>query len=247
MIRMPKFSSTVQHRMLINYRVDPVVARSLVPAGMRPQIVDGSAVAGICHIRQNRLRPAWLKVPVGLAAESSAHRIAVEWDDATGTHTGVYIAERHSSSRLAQLLGGRLVPGVQKRARFRSSTGGDLIHLELDSPATKVTADVELTDEFHSELWGDDLHAASEFFRCGSVGWSPSHEGTLEALQIDTDGWKVVPATALNVESSYFDARPAGSAVLDCVLVLRDVPFGWSVPATARREVVAPAATVAAR
>jgi len=242
MIRMPRFTSTVQHRMLINYRVDPVVARSLVPAGMRPQLVDGSAVAGICHIQQNQLRPAWLKLPVGLRAESSAHRIAVEWDDATGTHSGVYVAERHSSSPLVRLAGGRLVPGVQKRARFRSSVGGDLIHLELDSPATKVSADVELTDEFRSELWRDDLHAASEFFRCGSVGWSPSHEGTLEALQIDTVGWKVVPAIALSVESSYFDALPAGSAVVDCVLVLRDVPFDWSIP-----ERVEPVETAAAR
>jgi hypothetical protein len=225
-----KFSSTVQHRMLINYRVDPVVARSLVPTGMRPQLVDGSAVAGICHIQQNQLRPAWLKLPIGLAAESSAHRIAVEWDDATGTHSGVYVAERHSSSPLVRLAGGRLVPGVQKRARFRSSTGGDLIHLELASPATQVTADVELTDDFHSELWGDDLHAASEFSRCASIGWSPSREGTLEALEIDAPGWNVVPATALRVESSYFDALPAGSAVLDCVLVLRNVPFNWSIP-----------------
>ena len=142
-----------------------------------------------------------------------------------------YVAERHSSSPLARLLGGRLVPGLQKRARFRSSTGGDLIHLELDSPATTVTADVELTDEFRSELWGDDLHAASEFFRTGTVGWSPSHAGPLEALQITTDRWKLMPATALSVESSYFDALPAGSAVLDCVLVLRNVPFDWSVPA----------------
>lgn len=95
---------------------------------------------------------------------------------------------------------GRLLPGVQKRARFRTSAGGDLIQLELDSPATKVTADVELTDEFRNEFWGDDLHAASEFFRCGSVGWLPSHAGTPEARQIDAIGWSVVPATALRVE-----------------------------------------------
>lgn len=47
-----------------------------------------------------------------------------------------------------------------------SSVRGDLIHLKLDSPATKVTADVELTDEFRSELWGelwgDDLRCDSD-------------------------------------------------------------------------------------
>ena len=240
MIRMPKFSSTVQHRMLINYRVDPVVARGLLPEGMRPQLVDGSAVAGICHIQQHSLRPAWLRLPLGLRAESSAHRIAVEWDDEAGTHSGVYVAERHSSSRLVRWAGGRLVPGVQKRAKFHCSTGGDLIHLQLDSPATQVSADVALSDRFESRLWHDDLAAASDFFRDGSVGWSPSHDGGLEALQIDTDSWKVVPADAIQVTSSYFDSLPAGSAEIDCVLVLRNVPFDWSIPAVAApREAVA--------
>jgi hypothetical protein len=129
---------------------------------------------------------------------------------------------------------------VQKRAKFHSSTGGDLIHLQLDSPATQVSADVALSDRFESRLWHDDLAAASDFFRDGSVGWSPSHDGGLEALQIDTDSWKVVPADAIQVTSSYFDSLPAGSAEIDCVLILRNVPFDWSIPAVAApREAVA--------
>ena len=35
----------------------------------------------------------------------------------------------------------------------------------------------------------------------------------------------------LEVQSSFFDALPAGSAQLDSVLVMRDVPITWSVPA----------------
>jgi len=35
---------------------------------------------------------------------------------------------------------------------------------------------------------------------------------------------------ALEVQSSFFDALPAGSAQLDSVLVMRDVPIIWSVP-----------------
>ena len=98
-----------------------------------------------------------------------------------------------------------------------------------------------MTDTFHSRLWGDDLDAASDFFRDGCVGWSPAADGTLEALRIDTVGWKVVPADVVHVESSYFDGLPAGSAELDCVLVLRDVPFDWSAPevGSPTREVVA--------
>ena len=57
-----------------------------------------------------------------------------------------------------------------------------------------------------------------------------THAGPLKALQITTDRWKLVPAKALHVESTHFDALPTGPAVLDSVLVLRDVPFEWSVP-----------------
>lgn len=236
-MRMPKFRSMVQHRMLINYRIDPEVARGLVPEGMRPQLVNGMAVAGVCHIRQNKLRPAWLPFALGLRAESSAHRIAVEWDDATGTQSGVYVVERHSSSPLVRLAGGRLVPGVQKPARIDSDTGGYVIRLDLDSAATTVSAEVAISDELHSELWGSDLHAASEFFRTGFVGWSPGHSGDVEALRIDTDAWKVVPADVVHVESSFFDSLPEGSAVLDCVLVLRNVEFDWTAPQLARPAV----------
>ena len=43
-----------------------------------------------------------------------------------------------------------------------------------------------------------------------------------------------------------FDALPAGSAVLDCVLVLRNVPFEWSVPEVEPRSVVEPVETAPA-
>jgi hypothetical protein len=74
-------SSVVERRLLVNYRVDPDTAASLVPPLMRPQLVGGWAVAGICLIRLGQVRPSWLPGWVGLRSESAAHRIAVEWDD----------------------------------------------------------------------------------------------------------------------------------------------------------------------
>ena len=48
-------SSVIERRLLVNYRVDPGVARSLLPAPLRPQVVNGWAVAGICLIRERRV------------------------------------------------------------------------------------------------------------------------------------------------------------------------------------------------
>lgn len=230
-MRVPRLVSTIDQRLLINYRVDPAVAQALIPEGMRPRLVDGSAVAGICQIGQRHLRPQWFRPRIGIAARSSAHRIAVEWDDAAGTHTGVYIAKRHSASRLAQLLGGRIFPGVQLPATFDGDATDDRIHISIDADDVHVRAEVAVRPELHSSLFGNDLHAASEFFRVGGTGWSPGHDGELEGLTIDSDEWRVDPGEVLSIESSFFDALPAGSAVLDSVLVMRNVSMNWSAPA----------------
>jgi hypothetical protein len=73
---------------------------------------------------------------------------------------------------------------------------------------------------------------ASVFFQAGAIGWSPAHNGTtLEGLELATTRWSVDAGRALAVESSFFDALPPGSAELDCVLVMRNVPITWSIPA----------------
>ena len=109
----------LRRRLLISYRVDPDVAVSLLPAGFRPRIVDGSAVAGVCVLGLESIRPGWSSGRWGLRSENAAHRIAVEWDGPDGVEQGVFIFERHSSAWHPVLFGGRLFPGVHRRARFR--------------------------------------------------------------------------------------------------------------------------------
>jgi len=60
-MRPPAMSSVIERRLLVNYRVDPEVAASLLPAPLRPQLVNGWAVAGVCLIRLRRLRPFRLR------------------------------------------------------------------------------------------------------------------------------------------------------------------------------------------
>lgn len=55
-IRIPTMSANVERRLLINYRLDPAVAETLLPSGLRPQLVGGSAVTGICLLRLGAVR-----------------------------------------------------------------------------------------------------------------------------------------------------------------------------------------------
>lgn len=80
-MRIPEVVGLIDRRILVNYRVDPTIAKSLVPSPFRPQLVAGSAVAGICLIRLRELRPWFLPAALGLHSENAAHRIAVEWNE----------------------------------------------------------------------------------------------------------------------------------------------------------------------
>jgi hypothetical protein len=53
----------------------------------------------------------------------------------------------------------------------------------------------------------------------------------LDGVELRTDRWRVDPVEVRAVRSSFFDDPhrfPAGSAVLDCALPMRDAPATWS-------------------
>lgn len=226
-------SSVVERRLLVNYRVDPDIAASLLPTPLRPQLVGGWAVAGICLIRLGQLRPRWAPGRLGLRSENAAHRIAVEWAGPEGRSTGVYIPRRDSGSVINVLAGGRLFPGEHHLARFDVHETAQDLHVAFASndETVSVSVDVRTVERFQgSELFAD-LEQASEFFRLGSAGFSATRGGRcLDGLELRTDSWHVEPVDVRSVRSSFFDDRdrfPPGSAMLDCALLMREVPVSW--------------------
>ncbi|NYD75779.1 DUF2071 domain-containing protein [Leifsonia soli] len=224
-------AATIERRLLVNYRIDPRVAQEMLPRGLRPQLVRGNALAGVCLIRLGGFRPQWFSPKIGHRSESAAHRIAVEWDGPGGVRTGVYIPRRHSASRLAQLAGGRVFPGVHEHAVVTSVESSTHLNVKVEAADIYVDVDVDVVppERFQSGMF-TDLTAASEFFRKDAVGWSPTRDGRLEALRLDTDAWRVEPGVATRVESSFFDVLPVEAAELDHVLIMRGVPVVWSSP-----------------
>src|SRR4051812_8003028 len=106
-MQLPTMRGLIARRLLVNYRVDPQTLRSLLPSPFRPKLVSGFAIAGICLIRLEQIRPDGLPSFVGVSSENAAHRIAVEWTDALERpQEGVYIPRRDTSSRLNTVVGG---------------------------------------------------------------------------------------------------------------------------------------------
>ncbi|MEV7321894.1 DUF2071 domain-containing protein [Streptomyces sp. NPDC093970] len=232
-MRQPRLASVIERRLLVNYRVAPDAAERLLPRPLRPQLVHGHAVAGICLLRLGHVRPAWAPQAFGLRSENAAHRIAVEWDGPDGVETGVYIPRRDSASRVNTWAGGRLFPGEHGRADFRvhETPGRIRVALATRDGDTRVDVTVEPTTELHgSELFGD-LAEASGFFRDGAKGLSATTAGGhLDGIELRTDAWRVEAGRMRSVRSSFFEDPhrfPPGSATPDCVLIMHDVPADW--------------------
>ncbi|MBV6698454.1 DUF2071 domain-containing protein [Kitasatospora aureofaciens] len=228
----PNVASTVERRLLVNYRVDPGIAARLLPAPLRPQLIRGHAVAGICLIRLGDVRPAWAPFRTGLRSENAAHRIAVEWDGPHGVETGVYIPRRDTTSRLSTLVGGRLFPGVHHRADFDVRETPDRLDIAYASRdrTTQVRATVAVTESLTDSTLFTNLAEASAFFRGGSKGYSATRHHHLDGMTLNTDAWHMETCRPLSVESSFFDDPdrfPPGSATLDSALLMRDLPARW--------------------
>ncbi|MFS4096836.1 DUF2071 domain-containing protein [Streptomyces sp. AF1A] len=232
-MKQPRLSSVVERRLLVNYRVSPDAAARLLPKPLRPQVVRGYAVAGICLLRLGQVRPVWTPKAFGLRSENAAHRIAVEWDGPDGVETGVYIPRRDTDSRLNVWAGGRLFPGEHGRADFEVHETPRQVRVAVAawSGDTRVDVTVDLAEELRgSELFAD-LAEASRFFRDGAKGFSATRSGChLDGMELRTGAWHVEAGRVRSAASSFFDDPdrfPPGSATLDCALVMRNVPAGW--------------------
>lgn len=178
-VRLPQMAGEIERRLLVNYRVEPAALTRLLPAQLRPQLVDGLAVAGICLIRLGGLRPRGLPSLFGLTTENAAHRIAVEWEQDGISRRGVFIPRRDSSSRLTCLLGGRVFPGAHQYAQFSVEEQDDLLHVAFRSQDGTTEVEVRAAIEptlSNSRLFAD-VGEASRFFEQGEWACHPAGTG----------------------------------------------------------------------
>lgn len=232
-MRIPVIHGVIERRILVNYRVRPDVLENLLPDPFRPQVVKGWGIAGICLIRLRGVRPWFLPGAWGISSENAAHRIAVEWDGLLGVpQRGVYVPRRDTSSRFNELVGGRLFPGVHHRARFDVRENAGRYHVELNGgDGTHVLVEGHEAERLPEGSIFRNLDEVSEFFRCGSLGYSPTFRpGEFDGLELRTLRWEMQPLAIERVVSSFFDDRerfPEGSVEFDSAVLMREIPHEW--------------------
>ena len=174
----------IAHRLLVSSLVDPDEAASRLPAPLRPHVIDGGTVVGCCLLELEAVRPDPLPAVIGRSLRAAAHRISVEWDSPDGVVVGVYVAIRHTDSRLAAIVGGRLVPGLHHRVPFETRFDGQRRAHRVGRADSPHFMDIEV------ELGGgggvEDPMAARMAATClaATVGLSPGRSGGLDAIEM---------------------------------------------------------------
>lgn len=231
-MKLPVLVGTVRRRILANWSVDAATAQALLPTPLKPKLQAGRAIAGVCLIRLEDIRPALVKaLPVGITSENAAHRIAVEWDEKGARKEGVFIWRRDSNSFVNQLAGGRLFPGVHGAATFDIDDDRARISFAMKGADVAISLEAQATAVWPASSVFRSVDEASRFFETGSAGYSVTADPTLlDGMHLATEAWKVEPLHVTAAHSSFFSDSsrfPEGMATFDHAIVMRDLAHRW--------------------
>lgn len=232
-MRLPVIQGIIRRRILANFRVDPETMQRQIPARFQPKLKNGFALAGICLIRLEDIRPRLMPEILGLNSENAAHRVAVTWAEDGTTREGVFISRRDTGSQISHLLGGRIFPGEHHHASFSVADSEAEISLAMKSDDALVTLEIagSIAREMPAASIFSSLAEASKFFEGGSVGYSvTSDPGRLDGLKLETREWRVEPLEVKRIYSSYFSDEtkfPKGTVEFDHALIMRNIQHEW--------------------
>lgn len=233
-MRLPVINGLIRRRLLVNFRVDAEVMGRFLPPPFRPKLHRGYAIAGICLIRLEQMRPAWLPRFCGISSENAAHRIAVLWNESPGKlREGVFIPRRDTGSWLNHFGGGRIFPGEHGLADFSVTEDGPRISMSIRARdgLMAIQLRAQESDLLPESSCFKSLAESSAYFEGGSVGYSVTRDCCrLDGIRLQTQDWKVRPLAVEHVESSFFadeSVFPAGSVTFDHALIMRDLSHKW--------------------
>lgn len=230
---LPVLEGTIARRILLNFRIRPEALEKLLPDSVTAEEHNGWAIAGVCLIRLEKLRPKGLHSGMGISSENMAHRIAVRYASKDGTKPGVFIWRRETDRKMVQLLGGRAFPGVHHGATFEvaEDTSGISMNVRSDDGQTDIVFSASYVRNWQPTPAFTNFDEVSAFFRQGDCGFSCSLRGDkLEGMQLRMLRWEMTPLEVqLKREAFYFDASrfPTGSVEFDCGLAMRGLPHEW--------------------
>ena len=193
---------------------------------------DAKAIAGICLIRLEHIRPKFAPEFVGVNSENAAHRIAVLWEENGEMREGVFIPRRDTNSFINSTVGGRIFPGEHHKADFTVEDSGE-IDFAMQSKDKTVTVELKgkISETLPEASVFSSLSEASDFFETGSLGYSVTKDARhLDGIVLQTKEWKVDALELDSVHSSFYEDEsifPKGSIEFDHALIMQNITHEW--------------------
>lgn len=101
----------------------------------------------------------------------------------------------------------------------------------MNNKEEKIEFSGTITKDIPSRSIFENLGHASEFFKNGSLGYSPSkNEKSFDGLELNCSNWLVKPLHVNKIHSSYFENYnnfPKGSVEFDCALLMNNIEHEW--------------------
>lgn len=229
---------TIRRRLLVNATVDPDEVSTRLPGDLRPHATSMGTVVGCCLLDIEAIRPVLMPAALGRQLRAAAHRISVEWEDLSGaTRTGVYVPTRHTDSRLAGLLGGRLFPGVHEPAAIDIDATGTRLAWSCVPTHAAAAHTLRITAEIPGGTRPREADGVGRTCLGADLGLSPGRRGPLEAARMIPEHRRATAVGVTQLRSAFIDtfatAEPATA------YLMRDVDVVWT-PADSHLPVAVP-------
>ncbi len=233
-MKIPTVQGIIKRRILVNYRVEPSIIQKILPARFRPKLHREKAIAGICLIRLEHIRPKLMPEFIGISSENAAHRIAVLWEDETGeTREGVFVPRRDTDSLINTSIGGKIFSGEYQKADFEVKEFGGNIDFAMKSKDGKASVELKgaTTQIFPKDSVFSSLEEASIFFEKGSLGYSVAkNPRLLDGIKLQIKNWEVSAFELSSIYSSFYDNKSIfsnHSIEFDHALLMRNILHEW--------------------
>lgn len=226
-----KFTGLMARRMLVNFRVPAEIAQQTLPAGLRPKLVRGYAIAGLCLVRLECVRPQGLPALLGLCSENLATRMAVEWTQQGQQKSAVFIFRRDTASPINGLVSEHVGYGVHHRADIHARDEHGEVTISVRSFDRQQRAQAiaqDAGDRIMRQSVFRTLDEAATFFRGGECGYSPARVfGRWQGVALRMASWDLQAMHVQHAASSLLDTLFMGHAELDSAFIMRNIEHTW--------------------
>lgn len=221
------FTGLMARRLLVNWRIPLAIAQRVLPPALHPTPVNGYAIAGLCLVRLEQMRPHALPSVLGFASENLAVRMGVQWNTATGLQKSVLIFRRETASGLNSILGHYAGYGLHHRAKFQVADSLAHTNISVHGAHTAHVSARPSTDIHNGSAFESMAHA-EQFFRGVECGYSPARQmGQWHGTRLILHRWDLRPMQIDAARSTLLEDLFAGTAQLDSAFIMRNIPHTW--------------------